>query len=76
MRDLSLSSDFYSCGRCSHYPLAACLNLSPVRDTKSCLAVGSLRVRFGADLILPFLTVSLVEAQILPIDGAICRVNF
>ena len=76
MRDLSLSSDFYSCGRCSHYPLAACLDLYPVRDSKSCLVVGSLRVRFGADLILPFLTVSLVETQVLPTDDSNCRVNF
>ena len=76
MCDLSLSSDFYSCGRCSHCPLAACLDLSPIRDSRSCLAVGSLRVRFGTDLILPFLTVSLVKTQVLPTDGANCRVNF
>ena len=75
MRDLSLLSDFCSCGRCLHYPLAACLDLSPVRGSKSCLAVGSLCVRFGADLILPFLTVSLVETQVLPTDPANCRVN-
>ena len=75
MRDLSLSSDFCSCGRCLHYPLAACLDLSPVRGSKSCLVVGGLRVRFGADLILPFLTVSLVEALVLPTDDANCRVS-
>ena len=70
MRDLSLSSDFCSCGRCLHYPLTACLVLSPVRGSKSCLAIGSLCVRFGADLNLPFLMVSLVKAQVLPTDGA------
>ena len=76
MRDLSLSSDFCSCERCSHCPLATCLDLSPVRDSKSCLTVGSLLVLFGADLILPFLTVSLVETQVLPTDDSNCRVNF
>ena len=75
MRDLSLLRDFGSCGRCLHYPLVACLDLSPVRGSRSCLAVGSLRVPFGADLILPFLTVSLVEARVLPTDGANCRVT-
>ena len=74
MRDLSLSSDFCSCGRYLHYPLVACLKLSPVRGSKSCPAVGSLRVPFGADLILPSLTVSLAEAQVLPTDGTNCRV--
>ena len=73
MRDLSLSSDFCSCGRYLRYPLVACLDLSPVRGSRSCLAVGSLRVPFGADLILPSITVSLVEAQVLPTDGANCR---
>ena len=76
IRDFSLSSDFCSCGRCSHCPLVACLDLSPVRGSKSCLVIGSLRVRFGADLILPFLTVSLVETQVLLTDGANYRVNF
>ena len=75
MRDLSLSSDFCSCGKCLHYPPAACLDLSPVRDSKNCLAVGSLCVQFSADLILPFLTVSLVEAQVLPTDDANCKVT-
>ena len=75
MRDLSLLSDFCSCGRCLHYPLVACLDLSLVRGSRSCLAVGSLRVPFGADLILPFLMVSLVEARVLPTDGANCRVT-
>ena len=59
-----------------HYPFAACLDLFLVQGSKSCLVVGSLCVRFGADLILPFLTVSLIEAQVLPTDGANCRVNF
>ena len=75
MRDLSLSSDFCSCGRYLRYPLVACLDFFPVRGSRSCPAVGSLRVPFGADLILPSLTVSLVEAQVLPIDGANCRVS-
>ena len=75
MRDLSLSSDSCSCEKCLHYPLAACLDLSPVRGSKNCLAVGSLCVRFGADLILLFLTVSLVETQVLPTNGANCRVS-
>ena len=75
MRDLSLLSDFYSCGRCLHYPLAACLDLSPVRGSKSYLATGSLRVPFGMDLILPSLTVTLAKAQVLPTDGANCRVT-
>ena len=74
--DLFLSSDFYSCGRCSHCPLAVCPNFSPVGDLKSCLVVGHLHVRFDADLILPFLTVSLVKTQVLPIDGANCKVSF
>ena len=75
MHDISLSSDFCSCGRCSHCLLVACLDLSPVRDSKSCLAVGNLRARFGTDLILPFLTVSLVETQVLPTDDANYRVD-
>ena len=44
MHDLSLSSGFYSCERCSHYPLVACLGLSLVRDSKNCPAVGNLHV--------------------------------
>ena len=75
-RDLSLLSGFYSCERCSHWPLVACLGLSLVRDSKNCPAVGNLHVRFGTDLILPFLTVSLVETQVLPTDGANCRGGF
>ena len=74
MCNLSPSSDFYSCGRYLRYPLVACLDLFPVRGSKSCPTVGSLRVLFGADLILPSLTVSLAEAQVLPTDGANCRV--
>ena len=75
MCNLSPSSDFYSCGRYLRYPLVACLDLFPVRGSKSCPTVGSLRVLFGADLILPSLTVSLAEAQVLPTDGANCRVT-
>ena len=75
MRDLSLLSNFCSCERYLHYPLVACLDLSPVRGSRSCPAVGSLRVPFGADLILPSLMVSLAEAQILPTDGTNCRVT-
>ena len=75
MRDIFLLSDFYSYGRCLHYPLVAYLDLSPVRGSRSCLVVESLRVPFGADLILPFLTVSLVEARVLPTDGANYRVS-
>ena len=62
VRDLSLLSDFCSCGTCLHYPLVACLDLSLVRGSRSCPAIGSLRVPFGADLILPFLAVLLIEA--------------
>ena len=76
MRDLSLLSDFCSCGRCLHYPLVAYLNLSPVRGSRSCLVVVSPCVPLGADPILPFLTVSPVEARVLPTDGANCRVTF
>ena len=75
MHDLSLSSGFCLCERCSHCPLVACLGLSPVRDSKNCPAVGNLHVRLSADLILPFLTVSLVETQVLPTDGANCKVG-
>ena len=75
MRDISLSSDFCSCGKCLHYPIVACLDLSLVRGSKNCLAVGRLCVRFGADLILPFLTVSLVEAQFLPTNDVNCKVT-
>ena len=75
MHDLSLLSDFGSCGRCLHYPLVACLDLFLVRGLRSCLAVRSLRVLFGTNLILPSLTVSLAEAQVLPTDGANCRVT-
>ena len=74
MHDLSLSSGSCSCERCSHCPLVACLGLSPVRDSKNFPTVGNLHIRFSADLILPFLTVSLVETQVLPTDGANCRV--
>ena len=76
MHDLSLSSGFYSCERCSHCPLVAYLGLSLVRDSKNCPAVGNPHVRFGVDLILPFLTVSLVETQVLPTDGVNCRGGF
>ena len=65
MHDLFLLSDSCLCKRCSHCPLVAYLGLSPVRDSKSYPAVGNLHVRFGADLILLFLTVSLVETQVL-----------
>ena len=61
--------------RCLHYPLIAYLGLSAVRGSRSCLAVENLCVPFNADLILPFLTVSLVEARVLPTDGANCRVT-
>ena len=64
--DLSPLSGFYSCERCSHCPLVDYLGPSFVRDSKNCPAVGNSHVRFGADLILPFLTVSLVETQVLP----------
>ena len=75
MHDLSLLSGFYSCEKCSHCPLIDYLGPSLVRDSKNCPTVGNLHVRFGADLILPFLTVSLVETQVLPTDGANCKVN-
>ena len=75
MHDLSLSSDFCSYGRYLRCPLVACLDLFPVRGSKSCPAVGSLHVPFGTNLILPSLTVSLAEAQVLPMVGANCRVT-
>ena len=61
VHDLSLLNGFYSCERCSHYPLVDYLGPSLVRDLKNCHAVEILHVRFGADLIIPSLTVSLVE---------------
>ena len=76
MHGPSLLSGFYSCERYSRCPLADYLGLSLVRYLQNCLAVENLHVRFGAGLILPFLTVSLVETQILPIDGANCKVGF
>ena len=76
MHDLYLSSGSCSCERCSHCPLVACLGLSLVRGSKNCPAVGNLHVQFGADLILPFLTVSLVETQVLPTDGTNCKGRF
>ena len=66
MHDLSLLSDFCSCGRYLRYPLVTCLDLFPVRGSESCPAVGSLRVPFSANLILPSLMVSLAEAQVFP----------
>ena len=74
--DSSLLSGFYSCEKCSHCPLVDYLGPSLVRDLKNCPAVEILHVRFGADLILPSLTVSLVETQVLPTDGANCRGGF
>ena len=76
MHDPSLLSGFYLCERCSHCPLVDYLGLSLVQDSKNYPAVGNLHVRFGADLILPFLTVSLVETQVLPTDGANCKGGF
>ena len=61
MHDPSPLSGFYSCERCSCCPLADCLGLSLVRYLKNCPAVENLHVQFGAGLILPFLTVSLIE---------------
>ena len=74
-RDLSLSSDFCLCGRYLRYPFVASLDLFPVRGSKSCSAVGSLRVPLWADLTLPSQAISLAEAQVLPTDGANCRVT-
>ena len=76
MHELSLLSGFYSCARCSHCPLVAYLGPFLVRDSKNCPAVGNPHVRSGTSLILPFLTVSLVEAQVLPTDGANCNGGF
>ena len=76
MHDPSLLSGFYSCERCSHCPFVDYLGPSLVRDLKNCPAVENLHVRFGADLILPFLTVSLVNTQVLPTDGANCGGSF
>ena len=74
MHNLSFSNGFCSYERYLRYPLVACLDLSPVRGSRSCPTVGSLHVPFGVELILPSLTVSLAEAQVLPTDGANCRV--
>ena len=76
MHDPSLLSGFYSCERSSRCPLADYLGLSLARDLKSCPAVEILHVQFGVDLILPSLTVSLIETQVLPTDGANCRGGF
>ena len=76
MHDLSLLSGSYSCERCSQCPLVDYLGPSLVRDSKSCPVVEILHVRFGEDLILPSLTVSLVETPVLPTDGANCRGGF
>ena len=76
MHDLSPLSGSYSCERCSHCPIVDYLGPSLVRDLKSCPVVEILHVRFGADLILPSLTVSLVETPVLPTDGANCRGGF
>ena len=76
MHDLSPLNGSYSCERCSHCPLVDYLGPSPVRDLKSCPVVEILHVQFGADLILPSLTLSLVETQVLPIDGANCKGGF
>ena len=75
MHNLSLSNGFCLCGRYLRYHLIACPDLFPVRGSKTCPPIGSLRVPFGADLILPSLTVSLVDAQVLPTDGANCKVT-
>jgi len=71
--DLSLLGVSCSCGRCLHYLLVVYLDLSPVRGLKNFLAVGSLGVPFGADLVLPLLMVSLIKEQVFPIDGANCK---
>ena len=76
MHDPSLLNGFYSCERCSHCPLVDYLGPSLVRDLKNCHAVEILHVRFGADLILPSLIVSLVETQVLPTDSANCKSSF
>ena len=75
MHDLSPLNGFYSYERYIHYPLVACLDLFPVRGKESCPAVRSLQAPFSADLILPYLTVALVETQVLLTDGANCRVT-
>ena len=76
MHDPSLLSGFYSCERCSRCPLADYLGPSLVRYLKNCPAVENLQVQFGAGLILPFLTVSLVKTQILSTDGTNCKGGF
>ena len=70
IHDPSLLSGFYSCERCSRCPLADYLGLSLIRYLKNCPAVENLHVQSSAGLILPFLTVPLVETEILPTDGA------
>ena len=61
MHDPSSLNGFHSCERCSHCPHVVYFGPSLVRDSENCPVVRNLHVQFGADLILPFFTVSLVE---------------
>ena len=76
MHDPSPLNDFYSYKRCSRFPLVGYLGRSLVRHLKNCPAVENLRVRFGAGLILPFLTVHLSRHKFSPQTAPIVRDRF
>ena len=76
MHDPSPLNGFYSCKRCSRFPLADYLGLSLVRYLKNCPAIENLHVRFGAGLILPFLTVRLSRHKFSPQTVPIVRADF
>ena len=76
MHDPSLLNGFYLCKRCSRCPLADYLGLSLVRYLQNCPAVENLRVRFGTDLILPFLTVHLSKHKFFPQTAPIVGAEF
>ena len=67
---------FYSCERCSRFPFDDYLGLSLVRYLKNCPAIENLHVRFGAGLILPFLTVRLSRHKFSPQTAPIVRADF
>ena len=76
MHDPSPLNSFYSCKRCSHFPLVGYLDRSLVRHLKNCPAVENLHVRFGVGLTLPFLTVHLSRHKFSPQTAPIVRADF
>ena len=76
MHDPSPLNDFYSYERYSRFPLVGYLGRSLVRHLKNCPVVENLRVRFGAGLILPFLTVHLSRHKFSPQTAPIVGVGF